>query len=187
MSEYARATASTAPLDIAISLYHDIENHAFDSVNNGYIEALTRDWQPIADMRLSDKDENGSRTMNSHLHIIEPYTNLLRAMKENEAFREGRGDDMAALEKSVRNLLTNIFFGPLLNTETSHLDLFFNDEWQGKRNIESYGHDIEASWLLHETALVLGDDDTIKAHRALCEEHRARCRRRTDARRRHDI
>lgn len=162
MSEYARATASTAPLDIAISLYHDIENHAFDSVNNGYIEALTRDWQPIADMRLSDKDENGSRTMNSHLHIIEPYTNLLRAMKENEAFREGRGDDMAALEKSVRNLLTNIFFGPLLNTETSHLDLFFNDEWQGKRNIESYGHDIEASWLLHETALVLGDDDTIK-------------------------
>lgn len=162
MSEYARATASTAPLDIAIQLYHNIEDHAFDSVNNGYIEALTRDWQPIADMRLSDKDENGSRTMNSHLHIIEPYTNLLRALKENEAFREGRGDDMAAIEKSVRNLLTNIFFGPLLNPDTSHLDLFFNDEWQGRRNIESYGHDIEASWLLHETALVLGDDDTIK-------------------------
>lgn len=49
------------------------------------------------------------------------------------------------------------FTDKLLNKETHHLDLFFDDAWQGKRNIESYGHDIEASWLLHETALVLGD------------------------------
>ena len=131
-------------LDIAISLYHDIEKHAFDAKNNGYIEALTREWEPIADMRLSDKDENGSRTMNTHLHIIEPYTNLYRVWKTDE------------LEKSIRNLL-DIFTDKLLNKETYHLDLFFNDEWEGKRNIESYGHDIEASWLLHETALVLGD------------------------------
>ena len=113
-------------------------------MNNGYIEALTREWNPIADMRLSDKDENGSRTMNTHLHIIEPYTNLYRVWKSPE------------LEKSIRNLL-DIFTDKLLNKETYHLDLFFNDEWVGKRNIESYGHDIEASWLLHETALVLGD------------------------------
>lgn len=144
MSEYARATGDKEALEIAISLYHDIEKHAFDSVNNGYIEALTREWNPIADMRLSDKDENGSRTMNTHLHIIEPYTNLYRVWKSPE------------LEKSIRNLL-DIFTDKLLNKETYHLDLFFNDEWVGKRNIESYGHDIEASWLLHETALVLGD------------------------------
>ena len=125
MSEYARATGDKEALEIAISLYHDIEKHAFDSVNNGYIEALTREWNPIADMRLSDKDENGSRTMNTHLHIIEPYTNLYRVWKSPE------------LEKSIRNLL-DIFTDKLLNKE-------------------SYGHDIEASWLLHETALVLGD------------------------------
>ena len=100
-------------------------------------------------MRLSDKDENGSRTMNTHLHIIEPYTNLYRVWKTDE------------LEKSIRNLL-NIFTDKLLNKETYHLDLFFNDEWQGKRNIESYGHDIEASWLLHETALVLGDKELLR-------------------------
>ena len=131
-------------MDIAISLYHDIEQHAFDAKNNGYIEALTREWNPIADMRLSDKDENGSRTMNTHLHIIEPYTNLYRVWKTPE------------LEKSILNLL-DIFTDKLLNTETYHLDLFFNDEWEGKRNIESYGHDIEASWLLHETAQVSGN------------------------------
>ena len=146
-SEYARATGDAEVLEMAKRLYHDIETHAYDSENQGYIEALTCDWQPIADMRLSNKDENGSRTMNTHLHIIEPYTNLYRVWKD------------AALEKSIRNLL-DIFTDKLLNPETHHLDLFFDDKWQGKRNVESYGHDIEASWLLHETALVL-DDKTV--------------------------
>ena len=148
-SEYARATGDKEALEVAKNLYHDIEVHAYDSKNNGYIEALTCDWQPIADMRLSDKDENGSRTMNTHLHIIEPYTNLYRIWKDD------------GLEKSIRNLL-NIFTDKLFNEETHHLDLFFDDTWQGKRNVESYGHDIEASWLLHETALVLGDKSVLQ-------------------------
>ncbi len=142
-SEYARATGDKQALDTAISLYHDIEKHAYDAKGNGYIEALTRDWQPIADMRLSDKDENCSRTMNTHLHVIEPYTNLYRVW------------DDAGLRERLNNLL-DIFTEKMLNKDTYHLDLFFDDDWQGKRNVVSYGHDIEASWLLHETALVLG-------------------------------
>lgn len=149
LSEYARATDSKRALDSAINLYYDIEKKAYDSKGNGYIEALTREWQPIKDMRLSDKDENGSRTMNTHLHIIEPYTNLYRVWKSED------------LKKSILNLI-DIFTEKLLNKETYHLDLFFDDKWHGKRNIESYGHDIEASWLLHETALVLGDEQVIK-------------------------
>ena len=87
--------------------------------------------------------------MNTHLHIIEPYTNLYRVWKSED------------LKKSILNLI-DIFTEKLLNKETYHLDLFFDDKWHGKRNIESYGHDIEASWLLHETALVLGDEQVIK-------------------------
>ena len=148
MSELARATGDREALDCALSLYRGIEEHAFDAVNNGYIEALTREWQPIADMRLSDKDENGSRTMNTHLHVIEPYTNLYRVAPSPE------------LKERLVNLL-HIFTDRLLNTATGHLDLFFGDTWQGRRDIQSYGHDIEASWLLHETALVLGDKDVL--------------------------
>lgn len=143
LSEYVRATGDEEALREAIALYRSLEQHAFDAAGVGYIEALTRSWQPIADMRLSDKDENGSRTMNTHLHIIEPYTNLLRVWRTPE------------LEDSVRTLL-NIFTEKLLNPN-GHLDLFFDDNWQGRRDIESYGHDIEAAWLLHETALVLDD------------------------------
>jgi len=149
MSELARACGDDEALQWAISLYHDLEEHALDRDNFGYIEALTRDWQPIADMRLSDKDENGSRTMNTHLHIIEPYTNLLRVWRDPQ------------LEQQTRRLL-HLFMHTIANPVTHHLDLFFDEQWQGKRNIQSFGHDIEASWLLHETSLVLGDEETIQ-------------------------
>lgn len=149
MSELARATGDKEALNCALSLYNSIEEHAFDAKNNGYIEALTRDWQPIADMRLSDKDENGSRTMNTHLHIIEPYTNLFRVWKDER------------LERALRNLI-NIFTDHILNPETHHLDLFFENDWtRGAGHLESYGHDIECSWLMHEAALVLGDKDVL--------------------------
>lgn len=146
LSEYARATGDKQALDAAIKLYHDIEAHAYDAINGGYVEALTREWNPIADMRLSDKDENGAKTMNTHLHVIEPYTNLYRVWPSKE------------LRESIHRLL-DVFTDKLYNKETHHLDLFFDNEWHGRRNVESYGHDIEATWLLWETALVLGEDD----------------------------
>ena len=151
LSEFTRATGDQDTLALALGLYHDIEDHAYDPENNGYIEALTRDWKPIGDMRLSDKDENASRTMNTHLHIIESYTNLLRCLNEQD-------DDNDELRASVVNLL-HIFTDIIINRQTGHLDLFFNDRWEGKRNVESFGHDIEAAWLLHEAALVLDDVD----------------------------
>lgn len=154
MSELARATGDKKALDCAISLYHDIEKHAYDTVDGGYREALTRDWQPIADMRLSAKDENGSKTMNTHLHVIEPYTNLYRVWPQPE------------LQQSIYRLL-DVFSHRFYNPTTHHLDLFFDDEWQGRRNIQSFGHDIEATWLLYETLLVLGDQQATDRLRPL--------------------
>ena len=145
-SEYHRATGDQQALDIAVRLFHDIESHTFDAVHIGYIEALTRDWQPIADMRLSDKDENGSRTMNTHLHILEPYTNLYRVWRDPR------------LAERLR-LLIRIFATRLYNPQTGHLGLFYNDAWHpiASRHADSPGHDIEAAWLLNEALNVLGD------------------------------
>jgi mannobiose 2-epimerase len=145
LSEYARATGDEEALEYAIKLFHDIENHSRDRERGGYFEAMTRDWQPIADMRLSDKDANSSKTMNTHLHIIEPYTNLLRVWRDPQ------------LVEATTSLL-NLFFDVIETPgQRGHLGLFFNDDWQRQDHIISYGHDIEASWLLLETALVLGD------------------------------
>ena len=173
LTEYARATGDREALDYALELYECIEEHAFDSVHNGYIEACTREWGEIADMRLSELDANYPKSQNTHLHIIEPYTNLLRCLKEMQA--QETCDYVPALGAvlpvgisvpqevvdrvagSVRNLI-EIFTDKILNAETNHLDLFFEMDWtRGAGHLESYGHDIECSWLMHEAALVLGD------------------------------
>ncbi|MBQ8487368.1 MAG: AGE family epimerase/isomerase [Prevotella sp.] len=152
MSELARATGDKQALGCAIALFNALEENAYDHKNQGYIEAMTYDWRPISDMRLSYKDENGSRTMNTHLHILESYTNLYRCLKASPP-----SPLMEGLEKALRTLI-DIFTKKLLNPRTHHLDLFFDDQWQGKRNIESYGHDIEAAWLLTEALEVLDDE-----------------------------
>ena len=149
LSEYARATGDEEALEYAIRLFEVIEKYSFDAEKNGYVEALTRDWQPIADMRLSDKDENEKKTMNTHLHILEPYANLYRVWKD------GR------LKTQLKNLI-ELFVTKILDTQTYHLNLFFEDDWTNKYHLISYGHDIEASWLIHEAALVLGDEAVLK-------------------------
>lgn len=149
LSEYARATGDEEALAYAQQLFDVIEQHSFDSEQNGYVEALTRDWQPIEDMRLSNKDENEKKTMNTHLHILEPYTNLYRVWKDEQ------------LERQLRNLI-EVFITRILDPQTGHLNLFFEEDWTNKYRIYSYGHDIEASWLIHEAALVLGDPEVLK-------------------------
>lgn len=164
LSEYARATHDIEALNKSIELFHCIEEHSFDKENNGYIEACTREWGEIADMRLSDLDANYPKSQNTHLHIIEPYTNLYRVLKsisecsKHEAEYKGI---TAEVEKSLRNLI-GIFTDKILNPETHHLDLFFEMDWtRGAGWLESYGHDIECSWLMHEAALVLGDKEVL--------------------------
>ena len=177
LTEYARATGDREALEYALDLYDCIEEHAFDREHNGYIEACTREWGKIADMRLSELDADYPKSQNTHLHIIEPYTNLLRCLKELRAQESCNYvpvlgsvlpvgvtvpvELLARVEGSVRNLI-EIFTDYILNPETHHLDLFFEMDWtRGAGRLESYGHDIECSWLMHEAALVLGDQKVL--------------------------
>ena len=154
LSEYARATGDKEALDCASKLFEVLEQHAFDPISNGYWEALSRDWQPLEDMRLSAKDQNDSKTMNTHLHIIEPYTCLYRVLPSER------------LAERIRNLIA-VFAEKILRPD-AHLGLFFSDDWQSHSEGISFGHDIEASWLLWEAAEVLGDENIKNELRTLC-------------------
>ena len=186
LTEYARATGDREALEYALDLYDCIEEHAFDREYNGYIEACTREWGTIADMRLSELDANYPKSQNTHLHIIEPYTNLLRCLRELQAkqscdYVPAIGavlpvgisvpmETIVAVEASLRNLI-DIFTDKILNPETHHLDLFFEMDWtRGAGHLESYGHDIECSWLMHEAALVLGDQKVLEKIEAVVRQ-----------------
>ena len=157
LAEYVRLTNNQEALNAAIRLFEDLEAHAY-KCENGYVEALTRDWQPIADMRLSEKDENGVFTMNTHLHVLEAYTNLYRVLKNVQ-----RDDLQGTKEKVTKQLLTliDIFTNHIYDPATGHLMLFFDETWQPSNNHTSPGHDIEAAWLLHEALEVLGDEELL--------------------------
>ena len=178
LTEYARATGDREALEYALDLYDCIEEHAFDDEQNGYIEACTREWGKIGDMRLSELDANYPKSQNTHLHIMEAYANLLRCLKEMRAQEQCDyvptigsvlpvgisvpPETMVNVEGSLRNIV-DIFINKILNPETNHLDLFFDMDWtRGAGHLESYGHDIECSWLLHEAALVLGDENVLE-------------------------
>ena len=178
LSEYARATGNREALEYALDLYDCIEEHAFDDEQNGYIEACTREWGKIGDMRLSELDANYPKSQNTHLHIMEAYANLLRCLKEMRSQEQCDyvpaigsvlpvgisvpPETMVSVEGALRNIIS-IFIDKILNPETNHLDLFFDMDWtRGAGHLESYGHDIECSWLLHEAALVLGDENLLE-------------------------
>lgn len=148
LSEYYVISKEEKALEIAINLYLQIERHSYDSVNGGYLEAFTREWKPIADLRLSEKDANEKKTMNTHLHIVEAYANLFKVWKDKK------------LQNSITELLETIE-KHFINTETGHLRLFFNEDWIEKPDMISYGHDIEAAWLLLQCAEISEDENLI--------------------------
>ncbi len=152
LAEYFRATGHEEALALAIRLFLDIESHSLDPDKGGYLEAATRDWSPIADMRLSEKDRNDAKTMNTHLHILEGYTALYRVWKDE------------TLRHSL-TALVEIFLDRIIRPD-GHLGLFFNEDWREQSEAVSYGHDIECSWLLYETAEVLGDARLMERVRA---------------------
>lgn len=144
LTEYHRATGSVEALQRAIRLFGLMEAHTFDRQHGGYIEAFRRDWSVLEDMRLSDKDLNAPKSMNTLLHVLEAYTNLLRVWPN------------AALRQQL-TALTERFLDTVIDPETYHLRLFFDKDWSLMSGLISYGHDIEAAWLLLDAAEVLGD------------------------------
>lgn len=144
LSEFYKASKDEEALALAKALYADMEKYSFDPVHQGYFEAFSREWAELADLRLSTKDANEKKTMNTHLHVLEAYSNLYRVWPDE------------TLARQIRSLL-QVFANRIVNTDTCHLELFFDELWQSKSAMISFGHDIEASWLLLEAAEALGD------------------------------
>ncbi len=145
---------SEEAMNYALDLYNLLEEHALDPQTGGYLEACAQNWTPTDDMILSPKDMNCPKSMNTNLHVMEAYTNLYRTLpvvfSDAKGLRAEVGDSLAAL---VRITVDKIL------QKNAHLAMFFDMKWTPLSDEISYGHDIEASWLLWEAACELEDDE----------------------------
>jgi mannobiose 2-epimerase len=143
LAEFHRATGEQAALEQAVAIYNLIEKYASDAKNGGYFDTLNRAWR-------REKGSNGNvlgrapKSQNSHIHILEAFTSLLRVWPD-----EG-------LRRRQRELI-ELTMSRIIDPRTHHLVLFMQDDWTPIGDDVSYGHDIELSWLLVEAGEVLGD------------------------------
>jgi len=136
LSEYAMLTHSEQARQAAMELFDYIES--MFRTKNGYREQL--DGENV----LADKGCVCPRTMNAVLHIIEAYTNLVKATKDER------------VASALRNLL-RLVADKIYNPQEKRLDVFFDENYKSLCDYQSYGHDIESAWLLREAATVVQD------------------------------
>ncbi len=145
LSAYYLASKDKTALDLALELFHTVEDKCRDDV--AYLEAMSEDWQIIPNDALSENGLMADKTMNTVLHLIEAYTVLLEACENGES---------AHIEERLMFLL-KIAEDKIFNGGKNCLRVFFDREFNEIGDIHSYGHDIEASWLIDRACEVIGE------------------------------
>lgn len=142
LSEYYRATKNEEALQFANEIFELIEEKGFNQENNAYMEEFDREWNETSNEMLSGNGVVADITMNTHIHVLEAYTNLYKASPTNY------------LKSRLENLL-KIHYEKIYDKDTNFLGVFFDKDWKSILDIKSFGHDIEASWLMDEVIKVL--------------------------------
>lgn len=150
LAEYSRIFDNKEARQLAVTLFHLLETHAFDAENGGYLEASAANWKDAAPDFITPAGKDVKKSMNTHLHVLEAYTNLYRICHQEDV-----------REKIVHVL--DMFTKHIINHENHHFQMFFDKEWNVKTTAISYGHDIEGSWLLWEAAEVIHDQKIMEA------------------------
>lgn len=142
MSSYYDASGDKAALDLAMEVFNTVETKCVDDV--AYLEAQSKEFRLVENDALSENGLMADKTMNTVLHLIEAYTELYRVTH-----------DQKVLERLKFQL--NLTYDKIYDKENAKLLVFFNKNMEVIGDIHSYGHDIEATWLLDRACDVIKD------------------------------
>lgn len=142
LSEYYRATGNKEALDRAKQIFDLFEKHVWDKKYGGYFESYDRDWKMSKGQQLTSGDMAAAKSMNTSLHAIEAIANLYDVTKD------------ALVGERVEEML-NIYADYIVHPYGTYSQLFFDEKWNPKSEKVSFGHDIEASWLMFRDAEIL--------------------------------
>jgi mannobiose 2-epimerase len=158
LAEAALAFHDASAAQEALELFRTIDKVAHDATHGGYRMAYTADWQYIEDY---SKEPNagsfGRKSMDWHLGLLEAFATLYDAT----------GD--AAVRVRLEELL-DIFTGQIVDANHGYGRLFFTRDWkpynpEGAAPQSAYGLDLEASWLIAESAKLVGRVNDPKTRR----------------------
>lgn len=155
LSSYYDAVKDGEALELAFKLQCLIEEKCTDSL--GYLEAFTRDFKPADNEKLSENGVMAEKTMNTLLHVFEAYTELYRVSGKEEV-----ADRLRFMLDTVRD--------KVYNRELGRQEVFFDSRWNSLIDLYSYGHDIEAAWLIDRGLEVLGDSGYTEKLAPITEE-----------------
>jgi len=150
-----QATREPAALELAQKAFRWIDAHAHDAIHGGYVEQLTRDGQPMSAGagagRASGVGFVGFKSMNTHIHLLESFTELYEVWKDE------------ALRTRLRELLA--VTRDRVCVEPGVMSQFFTADWRAIPDHDSYGHDVETAYLLVEAEDVLAEGRDPKTER----------------------
>lgn len=144
LSSYYDASKDEEALQLAKSLFRIVETKMRDE--GGYLEGFERDFSPADNEHLSEHGVMAYRTMNTLLHLLEAYTELYRVSKDPEV-------------RARMCEMLDIVHDHVYNAKERRQECFFDLEYHSLVDLHSYGHDIEASWLVERTLEILDDEE----------------------------
>ena len=145
-----QATRDPKALELAQKGFRWIDEHAHDATNGGYFEWLTRDGHvievksqnPLGDTVPLAGFPVGYKSMNTHIHLLESFTQLYEVWKDE------------TLRRRILELLAIV--RDKICVAPGVMNFYFTINWRAIPDHDSYGHDVETAYLMLETEEVLG-------------------------------
>lgn len=156
---YYQLTGNKSALDLARNAFERMEQHLHDAQHGGYLAYSDAAWNviPLASGEKSPISRRaGVKDMNTHIHLLESFTALYQQWPD------------PLLKQRIVELLDAICFKMHVS---GSLGQYFLPDWTPLPANDSFGHDVETTYLILESLEVIDmhNDQMIQIAKSLSD------------------